>query len=84
MRTIHVLAVAVPLMLLIGTDLAGAQNYPWCAQYSTKGGPRNCGFVSWEQCMATVRGVGGFCEQNFLYRPTESPPVRRRVRRHHG
>ena len=49
---------------------ATAQNYPWCAQYSggaAGGGGMNCGFVSFDQCMATVRGMGGFCIQNNTY-----------------
>jgi len=62
---------------------AGAQNYAWCAQYNMRGGgERNCGFVSWQQCMATVSGVGGYCEQT-LYQPV-SDNVRRKTRRHMG
>jgi hypothetical protein len=49
---------------------ASAQNYPWCAVYSTgDGNATNCGFVSREQCMATVSGIGGSCEPNNLYVP---------------
>ena len=81
MRTFFAGGAAVLLMLVCQADWASAQNYPWCAQYSVRGGARNCGFVSWEQCMATVRGIGGYCEQNFMYRPDESRPVRRKVRR---
>jgi len=57
---------------------AAAQNYPWCAQYSggSMGGGRNCGFVSFEQCMATVRGIGGFCSQNTQYEPPAGPRQR--------
>jgi hypothetical protein len=48
---------------------AQAQNYPWCASYDTGDEAHNCGFVSYEQCMATVRGIGGFCEVNTQYQP---------------
>jgi hypothetical protein len=49
---------------------AQAQNYPWCATYTgSAGGSQNCGFTSFEQCMATVRGMGGFCDQNTQYVP---------------
>jgi hypothetical protein len=42
--------------------------YPWCAQYSGRGGGgRNCGFSTIEQCRATVSGIGGFCEPNLFY-----------------
>ena len=41
---------------------AKAQNGAWCAYYNTgDGGSRNCGFASFEQCLATVRGIGGNC-----------------------
>jgi len=57
-----------------------AQTYPWCAQYSGGfgGGGRNCGFTSYGQCMATVSGIGGFCERNSFYRQDD-----RRLRRMH-
>jgi uncharacterized protein DUF3551 len=39
---------------------AEAQNYPWCAYYNYGfGGARNCGFVTYQQCLATGSGVGG-------------------------
>ncbi len=48
---------------------AQAQEYPWCAQYSGRdGGGRNCGFATYRQCMASVSGVGGFCERNLFFR----------------
>jgi|ERR1700730_14352375 tryptophanase len=31
----------------------------WCAMYGTV--ETNCGFYSFEQCQASVSGVGGFC-----------------------
>ena len=50
---------------------AEAQNYPWCAQYGGgMGGAMNCGFTTFQQCQATVSGVGGFCIQNSTYQPT--------------
>jgi hypothetical protein len=58
---------------------AKAQNYPWCAIYSggSMGGATNCGFVSYDQCMATARGLGSFCVQNTLYVPPAGPHRRR-------
>ncbi len=58
----------------MGTS-AQAQNYPWCAFYNTGDQAVNCGFVSREQCMATVSGIGGFCMPNNTYQPL---PSRRR------
>jgi Protein of unknown function (DUF3551) len=35
---------------------AKAQNYPWCAIY--KAGAMNCGFTTFQQCLATVSEAG--------------------------
>jgi len=44
--------------------------YPWCAVYSgDAGGASNCGFLTIDQCRATVSGIGGFCEPNQFYNP---------------
>ena len=71
---------------MLGT-IAEAQNYPWCAQYSggVDGGGMNCGFISFDQCMATVRGMGGFCMQNNTYVPPPGPhpPIRGSRRSHY-
>jgi hypothetical protein len=64
---------------------AQAVEYPWCAQYGGRGGDggRNCGFVSFEQCMATVSGIGGFCERNLFYKGAERVhKPRRRIERY--
>jgi hypothetical protein len=55
---------------------AQAQNYPWCAVLNMGDVAYNCGFVSRDQCMATVSGIGGFCEENNLHQPaaTARPP----------
>jgi len=54
---------------------ASAQNYPWCAVYGggDKGGSSNCGFTTFEQCMATLSGMGGFCNLNTQYVPPPGP-----------
>jgi Protein of unknown function (DUF3551) len=43
-------------------------NTRWCAVYDRLGGT-NCGFFTWQQCMATVSGIGGFCTINQFYNP---------------
>lgn len=49
---------------------AHAQNYPWCAYYGgMEGGGTNCGFLTVQQCMATLSGMGGFCNRNTQYIP---------------
>ena len=67
--------------LTAGSEPASADSitYPWCAQYrgGDRGGGRNCGFWTYEQCMASVLGNAGFCELNAMYRgpqPGMIPP----------
>src|SRR5580704_17420867 len=65
---------------------AAAQNYPWCAQYGgSAGGVMNCGFVSFDQCMATLSGMGGFCNQNSQYQaagPASTKQIRKKSHTH--
>ena len=63
-------------------DAAQADPYRWCADYTVLGGigGRNCYFVTWEQCRATVSGVGGMCVENLFYdgiSTTGSRPAKR-------
>src|SRR5262249_50712638 len=49
---------------------AHAQNRPWCAYYDGHfGGASNCGFSTYEQCLATISG-SGWCPPN----PPRGPP----------
>jgi hypothetical protein len=66
MRILLVLPAILVVTAGIGTP-AQAQNYPWCATYNVGDAAYNCGFVSREQCMATVSGIGGFCNANTQY-----------------
>jgi len=52
---------AVAFLLGMGTSADAAA---WCAFY----GPStyNCGFHTYQQCLATVQGAGGWCRQNFF------------------
>ncbi len=68
MRILMFLSAVYVAAVAIGTR-AEAKSYPWCAQYSKGDGSQNCGFVSFEQCMADVRGIGGFCNPNTQYVP---------------
>ncbi len=70
MKSILFLLGVIVVISAIGTP-AHAQNYPWCALYDTGDQATNCGFVSREQCMATVTGIGGFCVVNTQYQPVK-------------
>jgi hypothetical protein len=78
-------AVAIAAMAALARP-AAAIEYPWCAQYGGMGGGgRNCGFSTIEQCMATVSGIGGFCERNLFYTgPAEQPAKRAHRRKNHS
>ena len=47
---------------------AAAAEYPWCANFADGAGA-NCGFTTYEQCMLTARGTGGYCAENTFYKP---------------
>ena len=51
-------------LIVIGAAGTPAHAAAWCAFY----GPStyNCGFHTYAQCLATVRGAGGWCRQNFF------------------
>lgn len=41
------------------------QQQQWCAYFT--GGPTNCGFATFAQCLQAIRGKTGLCEQNAEY-----------------
>jgi hypothetical protein len=56
---------------------AQERQYPWCARYDWT--TSNCGFVSFNQCLATISGVGGRCEPNPRY-VAAAPRAKKRYR----
>ena len=82
------LKVAVALGTLAGTaELTGtaaradwAQTAPWCANMGGRDGGWDCGYYTFDQCMATARGLGGSCAPNPRALAAPKPPPRR-VRR---
>jgi Protein of unknown function (DUF3551) len=61
--------VLVAVCALLGVLLADARNEAqaqgsWCAWYDQS--TYNCGFYSFEQCQANVRGIGGLCRRNYF------------------
>ena len=79
MKTLSLaLGIAIGFAGLAGR--AEAHNYPWCAVLDTGDASSNCGFVSFEQCLATVRGIGGTCMVNTTYSPVAIPRPRWQTR----
>jgi hypothetical protein len=60
--------------------LAQRQLAPWCAAMGGRDGGWDCSYYSLEQCLATARGLGGYCSPNprVAFDPYQQP---RRVRR---
>ena len=67
MRPRFVILAGFSVVALSGSQ-AQAQNYPWCSNFSDGAGS-NCGFSTYQQCLATATGSGGVCERNTLYQP---------------
>jgi hypothetical protein len=72
---------ALLIMALVASSVAisssaQAQNYPWCAVLNMGDAAYNCGFETVQQCMDSVRGIGGFCTRNTTYQGPE--PMGRR------
>ena len=59
MRSIPIAAITFAGLFL---SSIGAHAGTWCSHYTR--GSSNCGFYSFEQCQANVRGICGFCQQN--------------------
>jgi len=76
MRAIAVVAITCAALSL---SVVGARAGTWCANYSNQSGS-NCGFYSFEQCRATVSGIGGFCTRNSFSGYASEPRARRRDR----
>ncbi len=66
------------IMLGLATAAHAEIYYPWCAVLNMADAAYNCGFVTIEQCRATVSGIGGFCEPNPFY----TPPSQKLARQH--
>ena len=70
MMTRVAFALLASATLAVDVQPAAAEIYrPWCVQYGGSNGDNGttCAFTSFEQCMMTARGGGGFCVQNPWY-----------------
>lgn len=76
------LKVGAILLCAVGSLSTGAhaQNYPWCAVLNMGDWSSNCGFVTEQQCRASVSGIGGFCMRNTTYVPAVPLQAPRRLR----
>jgi hypothetical protein len=67
MRTIAIISSTLAALFLAGLGArAEYAGRTWCAYYG-RSGATNCGFYSYEQCMAAISGNSGFCSRNQWY-----------------
>jgi Protein of unknown function (DUF3551) len=50
---------------------------PWCANLGGRDGGWDCGYQTFEQCMATARGLSSNCQPNPWALAAPPPPPRR-------
>lgn len=83
-RTFLILT-TLAFLAVISPAPARAIEYPWCAVFGgDMEGASNCGFVSYEQCLGYIHGIGGFCERNQFYTgPVTKPARKHRQRKRH-
>jgi hypothetical protein len=68
-----ILSLSLIAVALFGEiQVAPAQSptsYPWCARIVKDSAATSCYFTSYQQCMTTVSGIGGFCFESPYYHP---------------
>jgi hypothetical protein len=78
-----IIVLATIAAAMMATPAAHADPYKWCAVYAGNRGDggTNCGFVTYQQCLATISGIGGHCEPNPFYTGPEAQPRKRKQRK---
>jgi hypothetical protein len=74
-----VLLGALALVALTAGGPQRAEAAAWCAFYDSS--TYNCGFHTYQQCLDTISGVGGWCQRNFFEGDRRPPDRRQRTRR---
>jgi hypothetical protein len=63
--------------LLVEMPAASAQSpysYPWCSRQAGRDfDTTSCYFTSYQQCMTTISGIGGWCYQSPYYHAASAP-----------
>jgi hypothetical protein len=80
-------AIAAIAVCATGPAVAGWFSPPqgtWCALQAV--GLNDCSYFSYQQCLATLSGVGGTCQPNLQapppYYPPPPPPRRAKAKQH--
>jgi hypothetical protein len=80
MRTLAIVALVLAAIGFNARDAQAQGKYwPWCAYYDAWS--YNCGFATFQQCLATISGAGGLCRLNPYPGPVaDGRPVKRKRR----
>ena len=68
--------IMLPLLVAGFASLAGSAqaqsvaSYPWCAVQADRSGATVCYFSTYEQCRASIGGIGGSCIRSPYFRGT--------------
>jgi hypothetical protein len=78
-----VFAAAALLFAVSATQPAQADPYKWCALYggNAMDGSKACWFTTYEQCLATVTGLAGWCVPNTFASEPDAAPAKRMKKR---
>ena len=83
MQRMYAIVLAMLAALVVfAPSVVQAAPYKWRAVYAAFGAT-NCGFVTIEQCRATISGAGGHCEPNQFYTGPDKDAVKRARRLRH-
>jgi hypothetical protein len=64
MRAIAIFLAALASLFAMTQPSGAIAYHPWCAKYQYISYSTVCAFDTQAQCLADVRGVGGFCIEN--------------------
>ena len=82
MRYVIAIALGIAASGIIPHGASAQTRYPWCAYYDAWS--YNCGFVTFQQCLATISGVGGACRPNPYGPPAANSTGRRHKQARQG
>jgi hypothetical protein len=90
MRIAMIALVTIAAALAAATQSGSAQESFFNERFCTRstggnedGGPVDCSFHTWQQCIASARGLGRYCTTNpWWHGPRQKPTTQDKSRRH--
>jgi hypothetical protein len=79
MRSLALAIITLAAVASFSGATAQARDYPFCRK--GEGGPGDCKYDTYEQCLEAVSGTNGYCQPNYwLSQPNPASPGRRPLR----